>query len=305
MSRGRELDPPAGEAIAVIGMAGRFPGAPDLERFWDNLARGIESIVRLGAGELAAAGVPPELAGHPDYVPAAGLLDEPERFDADLFGVNPREAALLDPQQRLFLETAWTAFEDAGLDPRRLPAGARAGVFAGAGLNRYLIDHVYPTVDPADWPGAYQAALANDKDFLATRVSYKLGLEGPSLTVQTACSTSLVAVALACQSLATGDCDLALAGGVTLRLPLTAGYLFQEDGILSPDGHCRAFDAGARGTVPGSGAGAVLLERLDDALAAGHPVRAVIRGWATNNDGAGKAGFTAPRAEGQIGRAHV
>jgi phthiocerol/phenolphthiocerol synthesis type-I polyketide synthase E len=289
----------AGEAIAVVGMAGRFPGAPDLDAFWADLAAGIESIDRLTPEELAAAGVPPELSGRPDYVPALGRLVEPERFDAELFGVNPREAALLDPQQRLFLEIAWAAFEDAGLDSRRPPEGARAGVFAGAGMNRYLIDHVYPTVDPADWAGAYQAALANDKDFVATRVAYKLGLEGLALTVQTACSTSLVAVALACQSLATGDCDLALAGGVTLRLPLAAGYLFQEDGILSPDGHCRAFDADARGTVPGSGVGAVLLERLDDALAAGHPVRAVIRGWATNNDGAGKAGFTAPRAAGQ------
>ena len=299
MTRPHDPAPEAGESIAIVGMAGRFPGAPDLDLYWQNLAAGVESIARLSSEELAAAGVPERLAARPDYVPALGRLDDPQRFDAGLFGVNPREAALLDPQQRLFLEIAWAAFEDAGLDPRRLPAGARAGVFAGAGMNRYLIDHVYPTLDAADWAGAYQAALANDKDFLATRVSYKLGLEGPSLTVQTACSTSLVAVALACQSLATGECDLALAGGVTLRLPLDAGYLFQEDGILSQDGHCRAFDAAARGTVPGSGAGAVLLERLDDALAAGHPVRAVVRGWATNNDGSGKAGYTAPRAEGQ------
>jgi phthiocerol/phenolphthiocerol synthesis type-I polyketide synthase E len=293
--------PPPNESIAVVGMAGRFPGAPDLDAFWDNLVRGVESIVFFTSEELAAAGVDPELAGRPDYVPAAGLLDGADRFDAELFGYSPREAALLDPQQRLFLETAWAALEDAGLDPRRASGGAagRTAVFAGAGLNRYLLDHVYPRTGEDDPAGAYQAALGNDKDFLATRVSYKLDLTGPSLTVQTACSTSLVAVALACQSLATGDCDRAVAGGVTLRLPLTGGYLFQEEGILSPDGHCRAFDAGARGTVPGSGVGAVVLERLDDALAAGRPVRAVVRGWAVNNDGAGKAGYTAPRAEGQ------
>ncbi|MGD2115001.1 MAG: SDR family NAD(P)-dependent oxidoreductase [Acidobacteriota bacterium] len=287
----------AGDRIAVVGMAGRFPGAPDLDRFWDNLAAGRESVTVFTPDELATAGVDPEVAGRPEYVPAGAVLDDPGRFDAELFDVSPGEAALIDPQQRLFLESSWAALEDAGLDPRRAPA--RTAVFAGAGLNRYLLDHVYPAIDLDDPAGAYRAVLSNDKDFLATRVAYKLGLEGPALTVQTACSTSLVAVALACQSLLTGDSDLAVAGGVTLRLPLGAGYLYQDEGILSPDGHCRAFDADAAGTVPGSGVGVVVLERLDDALAAGHPVRAVISGWATNNDGSAKAGYTAPRGEGQ------
>lgn len=285
------------DRIAVVGMAGRFPGAPDLDRFWDNLAAGAESVTFFTPDELEAAGVDPEVAARPEYVPAGAVLDDPARFDAGLFDVSPREAALIDPQQRLFLESSWAALEDAGLDPLRVPG--RGAVFAGAGLNRYLLDHVYPAIDLGDPAGAYRAALSNDKDFLATRVAYKLGLEGPALTVQTACSTSLVAVACACQSLLTGDSDLALAGGVTLRLPLGAGYLYQEEGILSPDGHCRAFDAGAAGTVPGSGVGVVVLERLEDALAAGHPVRAVIAGWATNNDGSAKAGYTAPRGEGQ------
>jgi phthiocerol/phenolphthiocerol synthesis type-I polyketide synthase E len=287
----------AGEAIAIVGLSGRFPGADNLDAFWRNLRDGVESISTLSDAELAAAGVDPVLAARPDYVRRAGVLDGIERFDARFFGFSPREAELLDPQQRLFLEEAWRALEDAGIDPGRPPG--RIGVFAGAGLGAYLLDHVAPRREALEPAGAYQAAVANDKDFLATRVSYKLDLRGPSLTVQTACSTSLVAVCLACQSLMNGECDAALAGGVTLRLPQRAGYLHVEEGILSPDGHCRAFDAGAAGTVPGSGVGVVVLRRLSDALRDGDPVRAVIRGWALNNDGAGKAGFTAPRAGGQ------
>lgn len=285
------------EAIAIVGLSGRFPGAGDLDGFWRNLCDGVESISTLTDAELAGAGVDPSLAARPDYVRRAGVLDGIERFDARFFGFSPREAELLDPQHRLFLEEAWRALEDAGIDPGRPPG--RIGVFAGAGLASYLLDHVAPRREALDPAGAYQAAVANDKDFLATRVSYKLDLRGPSLTVQTACSTSLVAVCLACQSLMNGECDAALAGGVTLRLPQRAGYLYVEEGILSPDGHCRAFDAGAGGTVPGSGVGVVALKRLSDALRDGDPVRAVVRGWALNNDGGGKAGFTAPRAEGQ------
>ena len=287
--------PETPEAIAVVGLSGRFPGAADAESFWRNLRDGVESISTFSDAELADAGVDPDLAARPEYVRRAGTVEGIERFDARFFGFSPREAELLDPQQRLFLEESWKALEDAGIDPGRSPG--RIGVFAGAGLASYLLDHVYP--QRLDGASAYQAAVSNDKDFLATRVSYKLDLRGPSFTVQTACSTSLVAVCVACQSLMNGECDAALAGGVTLRLPQRAGYLHVEEGILSPDGHCRAFDAEARGTVPGSGVGVVVLRRLSDALRDGDPVRAVIRGWALNNDGAGKAGFTAPRAEGQ------
>ncbi|HEX6861818.1 MAG TPA: type I polyketide synthase, partial [Thermoanaerobaculia bacterium] len=270
--------------IAIIGMSGRFPGAGNVGAFWRSLREGVESISTF-----------PDEA-RPGYVPRAGALEEIERFDARFFGYSPREAELMDPQQRLFLEESWKALEDAGIDPAR-PSG-RIGVFAGAGLSSYLLDHVYPQRERLD---AYQAAVANDKDFLATRVAYKLDLRGPGLTVQTACSTSLVAVCVACQSLMNGDCDAALAGGVTLRLPQRSGYVHVEEGILSPDGHCRAFDAEARGTVPGSGVGVVVLKRLSDAERDGDEIRAVIRGWALNNDGGGKAGYTAPLTEGQAG----
>ncbi len=285
------------DAIAVIGLAGRFPGAADVAELWRNLQGGVESISSLFDQDLAEAGVDPQLAADPRYVCAAGVLDAVDRFDARFFGFSAREAELLDPQHRLFLETCWHALEDAGCDPSRF--AGRIGVFAGAGLPAYLVDHVARDPELLAAAGRYLAALANDKDFLATRVSYKLDLRGPSLSVQTACSTSLVAVCLACQSLASRECDAALAGGVSLRLPHRAGYLFQEEGILSPDGHCRAFDAEAQGTVPGSGVGVVVLKRLADALADGDPVRAVVRGWALNNDGGDKAGYTAPRAGGQ------
>ncbi len=297
--------PPAG-AVAVIGMAGRFPGAADVEELWRNLSRGVESIRTFSAGEAAAAGVPEERLEDPRWVRAGGVLEEPGRFDAALFGISPREAEMTDPQHRLLLETAWAALEDAGhgagaTAPSGAPADVgRVGVYAGAGGPAYLLDHVHPRLGGTDdFATAYAVSLGNDKDFLATRLSYRLDLTGPSLAVGTACSTSLVAVCLAASALATGDCDLALAGGVTLRLPQERGYPYQEDGILSPDGHCRPFDEAARGTVPGSGVGMVVLKRLEDALADGDTVRAVIRGWATNNDGGGKAGYTAPRVEGQ------
>ncbi|HWN41216.1 MAG TPA: SDR family oxidoreductase [Thermoanaerobaculia bacterium] len=271
--------------IAIIGMSGRFPGAENVDAYWRSLREGVESISTF-----------PDEDKRPGYVPRAGALDDIERFDARFFGYSPREAELMDPQQRLFLEESWKALEDAGIDPARPPG--RIGVFAGTGMSSYLLDHVYPNRERLD---AYQAGVANDKDFLATRVAYKLDLRGPGLTVQTACSTSLVAVCVACQSLMNGDCDAALAGGVTLRLPQRSGYVHVEEGILSPDGHCRAFDAEARGTVPGSGVGVVVLKRLSDAVRDGDEIRAVIRGWALNNDGGGKAGYTAPLTEGQAG----
>ncbi|HJX27077.1 MAG TPA: amino acid adenylation domain-containing protein, partial [Thermoanaerobaculia bacterium] len=283
-------------AIAIVGLAGRFPGAPGVESLWANLCAGVSSIARLSDEELAASGVAPEMRRDPRYVPAAGLLDGVELFDAGFFGYSPREAELMDPQQRLFLECAWEALEDAGYDSRRTPGPV--GMFASLGFNRYL-HQILTAVDPAE-VGALQLALANDKDFLATRVSYKLDLTGPSMTVQTACSSSLVAVHTACRNLQQGDCDMALAGGVSIVLPQRAGYLYEEGGIASPDGCCRVFDASARGTVFGSGAGIVVLKRLEDALADGDTIRAVLLGSAVNNDGgSGKAGYTAPSVAGQ------
>ncbi|HWM89153.1 MAG TPA: beta-ketoacyl synthase N-terminal-like domain-containing protein [Thermoanaerobaculia bacterium] len=284
-------------SIAIVGMAGRFPGAPGLESFWRNLCQGVDSISRFTPEELNAAGVDPRLIADPAYVPAGAVLDGVDLFDAPLFRFTPREAELLDPQHRLLLECAWEALEDAGHAQGR--GSGKVGVFAGASFGQYLRLHLLPNQDGDSLDGGLQSVIANDKDFLATRVSYKLDLRGPSLDVQTACSTSLVAVWLACQSLLSYQCDLALAGGVSVRLPQRAGYLFQERGILSPDGRCRPFDASAAGTVRGSGVGLVVLRRLEDAVADGDSVRAVIRGVAVNNDGADKAGYAAPSADGQ------
>ncbi|HKH48875.1 MAG TPA: polyketide synthase, partial [Thermoanaerobaculia bacterium] len=281
-------------AIAVIGMAGRFPGARDVGELWQNLSRGVESIRRLTPEEMRAAGVEPASFSDPRWVPAGGVLDGAELFDAAFFQITPREAELLDPQHRIFLECAWEALEDAGCDPSRFPGAV--GAFAGSGLNTYLLNNLLPGGESVVNP---QVAIANDKDFLTTRLSYKLDLKGPSLDVQTGCSTSLVAVVLACQSLLNYQCDLALAGGIAVREPQRAGYLYQENGILSPDGHCRPFDAQAGGTVPGNGVGLVALKRLEDALADGDTIRAVILGAALNNDGAAKVGFTAPGVAGQ------
>ncbi|WP_437997986.1 type I polyketide synthase [Sorangium sp. So ce185] len=289
-------EPRAGLEVAIVGMAGRFPGARDVATFWQNLCAGVESVAILTDEELLAAGVDPALIARPDYVRARAVLDDIDLFDAELFGFTPREAAALDPQHRLFLECAWEAFENAGIDPER--AGGPVGVYAGSSLSGYLT-HLFPGGPRLQSAADVAALLALDKDFLTTRVSYKLNLEGPSIAVQTACSTSLVAVHLACQGLLTGECDLALAGGVSIGVPQKVGYLYQEGAIASPDGHCRAFDAQARGTVGGSGVGVVLLKRLDDAIAARDAIIAVIKGSAVNNDGRAKVGYTAPRVEGQ------
>ncbi|MEA2695316.1 MAG: hypothetical protein QOJ16_4703, partial [Acidobacteriota bacterium] len=295
--RGRRVRPGDGEAIAIIGMSGRFPGAADVERFWQNLRAGVESIVPLTEAELRAAGLAPELLADPAYVRAAAALPGVDLWDAPFFGFTPREAEVLDPQHRLFLECAWEALEAAGYDSGRTPGAV--GVYAGVGLNSYLVHNLSTNREVLEAVGSYQAFLGNDKDFVPTRVSYKLGLRGPSVNVQTACSSSLVAVHLARQALLAGECDMALAGGVSIAVPHRTGYLHQEGGILSPDGHCRAFDARARGTVRGSGAGIVVLKRLSEALADGDRVRAVIRGSAINNDGADKVGYTAPSVDGQ------
>jgi acyl transferase domain-containing protein len=294
------------EPIAIIGMSGRFPGAVNLQLHWENLVRGVEAITFFTDEELTAAGVDPSLLRNPRYVRARGVLRDAECFDAGLFGFSPREAEIMDPQHRVFLEAAWEALEDAGYAP-----GGQAlnvGVYAGASLNSYLIASLMTNPEVMLAAGAYQAMLANDKDFLATRVSYKLNLSGPSLTIQTACSTSLVAVQLACQALLARQCDVALAGGVSINVPRVTGYFYEPGMILSPDGHCRAFDARAQGTVAGEGVGVVVLKRLREALADRDHVRAVIRGAALNNDGSLKVGYTAPSVDGQaavIRRAHA
>lgn len=291
--------------VAVVGMSGRFPGAASVDAFWENVRNGVESITRFSAEELAADGVDPALLHHPRFVNAGGALDGIELFDAGLFGYNPREAEILDPQHRVFLECAWESLEDAGCDPSRY-AGL-IGVYAGTGPSTYQARlHADPQL--AALLGGTQLSIANEKDHLTTRVAYKLDLRGPAVTVQTTCSSSLVAVVLACQSLLTEQCDAALAGGVSIVVPQRTGYVYSEGGILSPDGHCRAFDARARGAVGGNGCGIVVLKRLDDALADGDHVRAVIAGAAINNDGSGKVGYTAPSIDGQakvIARAHA
>jgi acyl transferase domain-containing protein/acyl carrier protein len=287
-----------GDAIAIVGMAGRFPGARDLEAFWRQIAKGQEVMQEFTDAELAAAGVAASERSHPLYVARGTVLEDCDLFDAAFFGYSPREAQVLDPQQRVFLECAWEAVEHAGYAVGALPESV--GVFAGASLGTYLHAHVMRHPALAAAAGAYQLMLGNDKDYLCTRVSYKLGLRGPSMTVQTACSTSLVAVHVACRSLQQGECDMALAGGVSLVFPQRAGYRYQDGMILSPDGHCRPFDARAQGTRTGGGAGIVVLKRLSQALSDGDTIHAVIRGIAINNDGAMKAGYTAPSVDGQL-----
>ena len=282
--------------IAIVGWAGRFPGAPDVERFWENLCAGVESVRFFTEEELRASGVPEEHLRDPRYVPARAVLDDPDRFDARYFGVTPREAELMDPQARLFLECAVHALEDAGCDPGRFEGAI--GVFAGASANTYARNlHSRPELLLA--AGGLQTLVATLPDFLATRASYLLDLRGPSVTVQTACSTSLVAVHEACRSLREGRADLALAGGVAVTVPWQAGYLYEEGGVRSSDGHCRAFDVRAEGMVSGNGVGIVALKRLGDALRDGDRIHAVVRGSATNNDGSRKVGFTAPSVDGQ------
>src|SRR3954468_15889868 len=284
-------------SITIVGMAGRFPGAANVEEYWRNLAAGVESIRFFAPEELEGSVTGQPDLTDPSFVRAGGVLDGAEDFDAPFFDFNPRDAEITDPQQRVFLECCWEALERAGYDPETF-AGA-VGVFAGAGMNTYFLNNVlaHPEVFRALAP--HQILIGVDKDYLAPRVSYKLNLKGPSVTVQTACSTSLVAVHLACQSLQDYQSDLALAGGVAVRVPQRSGYRYQEGGIASPDGHCRAFDRDAQGTVTGSGAGVVVLKRLAEALEDGDNILAVIRGSAINNDGSAKVGFTAPSVEGQ------
>ena len=285
------------EEIAIIGMAGRFPGAKNVERFWRNLCDGVESVSFFTPEELAWSGIDPSVLKDTRYVRAGAVLDEADCFDASFFGINPREAEITDPQHRVLLECSWEALEDAGYDPEGFKGCI--GVFAGVGPNTYFPNNLAPHRELLEMVGPYQAMIGNEGHFPASRVSYKLNLKGPSVNVQTACSTSGVAIHFACQSLLSGECDMALAGGARIRVPLRAGYFYVEDGIPSPDGHCRVFDAKARGTVYGSGAAIVVLKRLSEAIRDRDCVYAVIKGSAVNNDGSAKVGFTAPSVKGQ------
>ncbi|MER9396197.1 MULTISPECIES: amino acid adenylation domain-containing protein [unclassified Mesorhizobium] len=284
------------DAVAIIGMAGRFPGAENVDQFWNNLVDAIESITDLDEQTLRDADVAPDTFGKPNYVRREAVISGVDLFDAAFFGISPKEAAWMDPQQRILLETAYQALDHAGYGSRE-PSEAKVGVFAGVGANHYLAEREAGR-DLLD-SEKLQIRILNGHDFTATRIAYKLNLTGPCVSVQTACSTSLVAVHLACQSLRSNECDMALAGGASISLPHGKGYLHQQGHILSPDGHCRAFDAKAQGTVRGSGAATVVLKRLSDARRDGDYVWAVIKGTAINNDGAAKVGFTAPSAEGQ------
>jgi amino acid adenylation domain-containing protein len=280
------------DAIAIIGLAGRFPGADNIEQFWHNLCQGVESIHFYSDEALLEAGVSPALLANPQYVKAKGVLSDVKGFDAAFFGISPLEAAQLDPQQRLFLETAYEALEAAGYNPFVYPK--RIGVYGGSSVNTYLLSQLIQDSDQTrDW---YQLALYHEKDFLCTRVAYKLNLTGPAVTVQTACSTSLAAIHMASMALRNGECEMALAGGISLDEVIPSGYLYQEGMVASPDGHCRVFDSQSQGTVFGQGVGIVVLKPLQQALVDGDTVYAVLKGSAINNDGALKMGFTAPSA---------
>lgn len=274
----------------MIGMAGRFPGADDVAQYWSNLLDGVVSVSRTTEGSV------PGGTGDGQFVGAVGKVSNVDQFDADHFRLTPAEAVIMDPQQRVLLEVAAEALDDAGYAGER---DAVVGVFVGCGENLYYRDFVAPDEAGGGRLGDVRVTLANEKDFLAPRLAFKLGFTGPAITVQTGCATSLSAVALACSSLAAGDCDIALAGGVSLLPPDVDGYTYREGGILSADGCCRPFDVGASGAVPGSGAGIVVLRRDDDAQAEGDNRRAVIHGWAVNNDGGSRAGFAAPNVNGQ------
>ncbi|MDO9637172.1 MAG: SDR family NAD(P)-dependent oxidoreductase [Pseudotabrizicola sp.] len=284
--------------IAIVGMAAHLPGAEDIATYWRNLRDGVDSIRVLDEAALLAAGETRARMARPNYVPSAAVLDGFERFDAEFFGFSPKEAAILDPQHRQFLEVAWEALENAGHPPENFPGPI--GVWAGCGMGSYFYFNLCSHRDLVDQTGMFLLRhTGNDKDFLATRVSHILDLKGPSINVQTACSTSLVAVHYASQALLNGECDMALAGGVTIELPHARGYLYTEGEILSPDGHCHAFDHRAQGTVFGSGAGCVVLRRAQDAVRDGDHIWAILKGSAVNNDGAAKAGYLAPSVDGQ------
>ncbi|WP_270171065.1 hybrid non-ribosomal peptide synthetase/type I polyketide synthase [Paenibacillus sp. SYP-B4298] len=291
----RPQQPTGSKDVAVIGMAVRFPGARDINEFWDNLKEGVESIHFFSDDELRQSGIPEELIQHKRYVKAKGYVENAAHFDAPFFEYHEQEAAMMDPQIRLLHECAWEALEHAGYSVEN---GADIGLYVGGSSNYPWLRHI--TQQPSNAIDQFTLMLLNEKDFYSTRLSYKLNLTGPSMTVQSACSTSLVAISQAYQDIVSGQCMMALAGGVSITYPLQGGYLYEEGMILSPDGHCRAFDAKASGTVAGNGVGMVVLKRLEEAVRDRDPIWAVIKGAAVNNDGIHKAGFTAPGVEGQV-----
>ncbi|HEX2959910.1 MAG TPA: beta-ketoacyl synthase N-terminal-like domain-containing protein, partial [Chitinispirillaceae bacterium] len=290
-------DDPMMNAVAIIGMSGRFPGAPDLDTFWKNLCEGVESVKQFSREELLEAGVPQERIDNPHYIKSAPIIDDVECFDAAFFGYNSEDASVMDPQHRLFMEACWSALEDAGYNPEEY--SGKIGVFAGCSMNFYFLKNVLP-VKGLDQPlESFMAMIGNERDYIATKVSYTFNLTGPGINVQTGCSTALVGVHLACQSLLNYECDMALAGAATVRTPQKEGYFYTEGMLASKDGHCRTFDEHASGTIFGEGVGVVLLKRYHDALKDGDPIDAVILGTAINNDGSLKVGYTAPSVNGQ------
>jgi acyl transferase domain-containing protein/thioesterase domain-containing protein/acyl carrier protein len=293
-----EATPTRDNAIAIIGLAGRFPGARSIAQFWANVRDGVESIRVLSTEELLAAGVSQSDLSNPDYVRACPVLEDVDKFDARFFGFSPRDASVMDPAHRFFLEVVWEAVEHAGYTA--LPEEGAVGVFAGSGAALYMMENLRTNPELMRSMGEFLVRhTGNDMNFLATRVSYEMDLRGPSINVQTACSSALVALHMACQSLLSGECTLAIAGGSTVLIPNAQGYHYKEGEILSPDGHCRPFDAKSAGTVFGSGSGCVVLKRLQDALDDGDTIHAVVKGSAINNDGALKVGYLAPGVDGQ------
>ena len=299
MTRAKLDNTPTVPPIAVVGMAGRFPGADSVSQFWDNLVAGRSGVTPVGDTRARGSKLPDEL----NYVDKSAVVKDADLFDAQFFGIIPKQAQEMDPQHRLFLQTCWHALEDAGYSPDETTC--RVGVYAGCHMNTYIFQRLSEDAELREsladtFPGgSLTAEISNDKDYLATRVAFHLNLRGPSVAVQTACSTSLVAIAQACSSLVAGDCEMALAGGVTVTFPQEQGYLHTEDSILSPDGTCRTFDANAKGTIFGDGVGAVVLKRLDDAVRDRDDIYAVIKGWGVSNDGSDKGGYTAPSVDGQ------
>lgn len=291
------MDQPLENAIAVIGLAGRFPGAENIKTFWSNILQGKESISAFTSEDLIAAGISEEKIQSPHYVKARGIIENVEFFDADFFGILPHEAQLTDPQQRLFLECAFEALENACYSSDTYKG--TIGVYGGTGRSTYFLHNIYPHHDLMEKNGNYLIRIGNEPDFLTTKVSHRLNLKGPSLSIQTACSTSLVAVCIACNHLLTYQCDIALAGGASIYLPQVSGYVHQEGMIFSQDGHCKPFDREAQGTVPSNGVGIVALKRLEDAIADRDNIYAIIRGYGLNNDGGEKLSYSAPSANGQ------
>lgn len=283
--------------IAIVGMAGRFPGAPDLDKFWLNLRGGVESISHFTEEELLDSGFPLEVIRHPDFVSAKGVLDDADMFDAAFFGISPREAELMDPQHRLLMECAWEALEDAGYDSER--HDGRISVFTSTGLNTYLPFNICSHPGLALKIGGFHLSICNDKDFVATRIAYAMNLRGAGVNISTACSSSLVSLHFACQHLLTHQSDMALVGAVTVHFPQKVGHVYEAGAAYSPDGHCRPFDATPSGLIDGNGVATVVLKRLDDALTDGDTIYALVKGTAVNNDGRMKVGYTAPSIEGQ------